>query len=100
MTTVNITEGPSKLDLMLALFVDRNERTGREVDFATEIGHFYAEIKSCEVIDDGIGEPYSESWKIKGKGKPASSWNIKKYVCEFEATYSSKRRSGSFTVFE
>jgi len=66
-TQINIVDGPSKFDLMTALFVWKPERL--RVEFKADDGAIYkASINACEA-EDGSGE----CWIIRGYAIDASS---------------------------
>ncbi len=57
---INLVNGPSKFDLMLALFDNKN--ANRKVTFLTESGNEYEAMISA-VEAEGVS---GESWNIKG----------------------------------
>lgn len=94
MISSQITDGPSKFDLMLALFDRKVERT---FWIMTRDGRLYLRISGCDVVDDE-----SETWQIKGRARLAASWEQKHgplgYMVDFNATYSTKTRDGSVSI--
>lgn len=82
----NIVNGPSKWDLMLALFdVDDNGRP-RLIDFTYDDGS----LETCRVVsilaEDGSGE----SWMIEGRT------NFKNLI--FKALFSTRTRRGRIEI--
>ncbi len=83
MPSQTIVDGPSKFDLMLALF----DTGGRTVAFRMKSDDtVQARIHSVG-IEDGSGE----SWLISGSYK----W-LDNVTCLFEGYYSTRRRTGYF----
>ena len=83
-TQITIVDGPSKFDLMTALFVWKPERL--KVMFVAENGDTYkATIRGCEA-EDGSGE----CWIIRGysaKGDSQIAW-------PFEGFFRTNSRKG------
>lgn len=87
----DIIDGPSKFDLMLALFdgYQNNEgvRSIRRVVFVTNLGQpVRAQITSC-AIEDGS----NESWLISGNFVPVADPSV---AFSFSGYYSTRRRKG------
>ncbi len=88
--TADITDGPSKFDLMMALFdgYQNNEgvRSIRRVVFHTSRGGVHAQITSV-AIEDGS----NESWLISGIFIPGADHGV---AFAFSGYYNSRRRKG------
>lgn len=88
---VAISDGPSKFDLMFALFDAYQQRGGktsiRRVVFETEIGSVEAVITSV-----GIEDRSNESWLISGSFCRYESNLLQLF--RFEGYYSTRRRKG------
>lgn len=76
-----IVEGPSKFDLMLALF----DGNGRTVTFRTS----FDDVLRARIHSVGIEDGSEESWLISG----SYPW-LDGATCLFEGYYSTRRRTG------
>lgn len=77
-TQTKIIDGPSKFDLMLALF-DRkgNDRT---VDFKTEDGKEWSALIRSVEVEDGSGESWNVSAMFDYKRRPGVRPSVGAYV--------------------
>lgn len=81
---VNLTGGPSKFDLMTALFVMKPNRTC--VQFKTKLGQLINALIDGVDIEDGSGE----SWCIRGHG----SFTTHATNRRFEGYFNTQTRTG------
>lgn len=95
LVTLKITDGPSKFDLMLALFdrsVVNNVANRRRVVVRADNGFKYQLHISGVCVEDGTGD----SWKIKGQGQRVSRKDAIPFPhFDFNGSFHTNTRHGS-----
>ncbi len=94
-----IIDGPSKFDLLLALF-DRKSVNTRQVTFATENGRDLGQTLSATInsveAEDGSGE----SWNLKGYFVSRLRGTIPAPPVHFQMYFHTGRRQGMITEID
>lgn len=94
-----IIDGPSKFDLMLALF-DRKSVNTRQVTFATENGRDLGQTLNAVINSVGVEDGSGESWILEGYFMSRLRGTMPPPPRHFKMYFHTGRRQGIITAID